>query len=113
MPTSSSTPPCPAGAGASLRRGDREQRRGDGTRVVRLRRAVQGSQASKDAALSDDIRLLGRLLGDVVREQAGDEVFDLVEDVRQRAVAERRDGRSQLDALAVALPGARSTISST
>ena len=48
----------------------------------------------KDAALSEDIRLLGRLLGDVVRDQAGDEVFALVEGVRQRAVGDRRDGRS-------------------
>ena len=60
---------------------------------------------AKDAALGDDIRLLGRMLGDVVRAQAGDEVFELVEDVRQRAVAARRDGRSPLDALEVALPG--------
>jgi phosphoenolpyruvate carboxylase len=61
--------------------------------------------SAKDAALGDDIRLLGRLLGDVVREQAGDEVFALVEDVRRRAVAARRDGRSSLDALDEALPG--------
>ncbi len=59
----------------------------------------------KDAALSEDIRLLGRLLGDVVRGQAGDEVFALVEGVRQRAVGDRRDGRSPLDALVAALPG--------
>lgn len=62
-------------------------------------------RATKDAALSDDIRLLGRLLGDIVRDQAGDEVFALVEDVRRRAVAARRDGRSPLDALEEALPG--------
>ena len=62
-------------------------------------------RATKDAALSDDIRLLGRLLGDIVRDQAGDEVFALVEDVRRRAVAARRDGRSPLVALDEALPG--------
>ena len=55
--------------------------------------------AGKDAALSEDIRLLGRLLGDVVREQAGDEVFELVEAVRRRAVDDRRDGRSPLPRL--------------
>jgi len=58
-----------------------------------------------DQALSGDIRLLGRLLGDVVREQAGVEVFDLVEDVRRRAVDARRDGRSPLATLAATLPG--------
>ena len=61
--------------------------------------------SAKDAALGDDIRLLGRMLGDVVREQAGDAVFALVEDVRRRAVAARRDGRSPLDTLDEALPG--------
>ncbi|HEU4840325.1 MAG TPA: phosphoenolpyruvate carboxylase, partial [Ilumatobacteraceae bacterium] len=60
--------------------------------------------AGKDAALSEDIRLLGRLLGDVVREQAGDEVFELVEAVRRRAVDDRRDGRSPLPRLAATLP---------
>lgn len=59
----------------------------------------------KDAAVSSDIRLLGRLLGDVVRDQAGDEVFALVEDVRQRAVEARQDGHSPLDTLRGALPG--------
>src|SRR5262245_46926546 len=58
----------------------------------------------KDEALSADIRLLGRILGDVVRDQAGEEVFDLVEAVRRRAVDARRDGRSPLDPLAATLP---------
>jgi phosphoenolpyruvate carboxylase len=64
-----------------------------------------GADTGKDEALSSDIRLLGRLLGDIVREQAGTEVFDLVEDVRHRAVDARRDGRSPLDTLAATLPG--------
>jgi phosphoenolpyruvate carboxylase len=63
-----------------------------------------GVDTGKDEALSSDIRLLGRLLGDIVREQAGAEVFDLVEDVRRRAVDARRDGRSPLDTLAATLP---------
>ncbi len=61
--------------------------------------------AGKDAAVGADIRLLGRMLGDVVRQQAGDAVFELVEDVRRRAVDARRDGRSPLDGLAGTLPG--------
>ena len=73
--------------------------------------AVEDASAShlrddgKDAAVSEDIRLLGRLLGQVVRDQAGDEVFALVEDVRRRAVDARRDGRSPLPTLAETLPG--------
>jgi phosphoenolpyruvate carboxylase len=45
----------------------------------------------KDAPLRDDIRLLGRLLGDVVREQEGARVFEVVETVRQKAVRFRRE----------------------
>ena len=54
----------------------------------------------------DDIRLLGRLLGDVVREQAGETVFDLVERVRRTAVTARRAGHSPLDDLTADLADA-------
>ena len=43
----------------------------------------------KDQPLIDDIRLLGRMLGDVIREQEGVQEFDLVEQVRQLSVAFR------------------------
>ncbi|MBR7777183.1 phosphoenolpyruvate carboxylase [Undibacterium rugosum] len=45
----------------------------------------------KDQSLREDIRRLGRLLGDTVRNQHGDEVFDLIEQVRQNSVRFRRD----------------------
>src|SRR5512146_3048369 len=41
--------------------------------------------------MRDDIRLLGRLLGDTVREQEGAAAFDLVEGIRQSSIAFRRD----------------------
>jgi phosphoenolpyruvate carboxylase len=41
--------------------------------------------------MRDDIRLLGRLLGDTVRDQEGSESFELVEHVRQSSIAFRRD----------------------
>ncbi len=44
----------------------------------------------KDAPLKEDIRLLGRLLGDVLREQEGEAVFEVVETIRQTAVRFRR-----------------------
>ena len=47
--------------------------------------------ADKDAPLKEDIRLLGRLLGDVLRDQEGDAVFDVVETIRQTAVRFRRE----------------------
>ena len=53
--------------------------------------------------VSDDIRLMGRLIGDVLREQAGQPAFELVERVRQIAVAERRDGKEPIDALTAEL----------
>ena len=37
----------------------------------------------KDQPLIDDIRLLGRLLGDVIREQEGEAAYALVEQIRQ------------------------------
>jgi hypothetical protein len=49
----------------------------------------------KDAPLKEDIRLLGRLLGNVLREQEGDEVFQVVETVRQTAVRFRRESDAQ------------------
>jgi phosphoenolpyruvate carboxylase len=45
----------------------------------------------KDRPLIEDIRYLGRLLGDVLREQEGDAVFDVVETIRQTAVKFRRE----------------------
>ena len=45
--------------------------------------------AEKNRPLIEDIRLLGRILGDVIREQEGQEAFDLIERVRQLSVAYR------------------------
>ncbi len=47
--------------------------------------------AAKDARLRDDIRLLGRILGDTVRDQEGAAVFDLVERIRQTSLRFHRD----------------------
>ncbi len=49
------------------------------------------TDGDKDAPLKEDIRLLGRLLGDVLRDQEGEAVFDVVETIRQTAVRFRRD----------------------
>lgn len=54
----------------------------------------------KDLPLENDIRLLGKLLGDTVREQEGEEVFGLIENIRRAAVRfYRRDdpsGRAEM-----------------
>ena len=41
--------------------------------------------------MRDDIRLLGRLLGEVLREQEGETTYDLIETIRQTALRFRRD----------------------
>ena len=51
--------------------------------------------APDDDALFEDIRLLGRMLGDVIREQEGEAMFDTVERVRQLAVRFHREGQAQ------------------
>ena len=45
--------------------------------------------AAKNRPLVEDIRLLGRVLGDVIREQEGPAAFELIERVRQLSVAYR------------------------
>jgi phosphoenolpyruvate carboxylase len=56
------------------------------------------SAIEKDAPLKEDIRLLGRLLGNVLREQQGEAVFDVVETIRQTAVRFRRESDPQAGA---------------
>ncbi len=65
----------------------------------------------KDLPLRDDTRLLGRLLGDVLRAQAGEEGYARIEAIRQTAIRFRRevgDGaaavRGELSALLNGLP---------
>lgn len=53
------------------------------------RKAALNDAAEKNKPLVEDIRLLGRLLGDVIREQEGKEAFELIERVRQLSVAYR------------------------
>ena len=58
---------------------------------------------SKDQPLRDDVKRLGALVGDVLREQEGDVFFRLVEDMRQASVA-ARDGADGLDAAIAGVP---------
>jgi phosphoenolpyruvate carboxylase len=57
----------------------------------------------KEAPLLDDIRLLGQILGDTIREQEGVEIFDRIETIRRLSVAFERDADHEagqrLDAL--------------
>jgi phosphoenolpyruvate carboxylase len=48
-------------------------------------------QKLNERPLVEDIRLLGRILGDVIREQEGAAAFELIEQIRKLSVAFRRD----------------------
>jgi phosphoenolpyruvate carboxylase len=45
-----------------------------------------GTPSDKDLPLKEDTRLLGRVLGDVVRAQTGAAGFERVEAIRQTAI---------------------------
>ena len=48
-------------------------------------------ERDKDEPLRQDIRLLGRILGDTLRDQEGEEAFALVERIRHLAIRFHRD----------------------
>src|SRR5437879_10770695 len=65
----------------------------------------------KDLPLKEDTRLLGRILGDVLRAQTGEQGFACIEAIRQTAIAFRRAGaehapvvKRELDTLLSDLP---------
>ena len=60
------------------------------------RRSAASATDAKNRPLVNDIRLLGRLLGEVIREQEGAAAFDLIERIRRLSVAFRlkRDARA-------------------
>jgi phosphoenolpyruvate carboxylase len=49
------------------------------------------TKENSEIPLTEDIRLLGKILGDVVREQDGDDVYGLVEQIRKLSVSFHRD----------------------
>ena len=50
--------------------------------------------SDRERALRDDIRLVGRVLGDTIRQQEGEAVFATVERIRQLSLAFRREGET-------------------
>jgi phosphoenolpyruvate carboxylase len=60
---------------------------------------MPAARASRDneRPLVEDIRLLGRILGDVIREQEGTEAYELIEQIRKLSVAFRRDADAEAD----------------
>jgi len=69
----------------------------------RTNRADDAQASEEDTRLRNDIRLLGRILGDTVRDQEGADAFDLVERIRQTSIRFHRDedrlARQELEAI--------------
>jgi len=59
--------------------------------------APAGRSKDNERPLVEDIRLLGRILGDVIREQEGVAAFELIEQIRKLSVAFRRDADHEAD----------------
>ena len=55
--------------------------------------------AEKDQALREDVHRLGELVGEIVREQGGEALFDLVETARRAAIAHREGDTSAYEEL--------------
>jgi phosphoenolpyruvate carboxylase len=64
-------------------------------------RSEENAAIEDDVRLRNDIRLLGRILGDTVRDQEGADVFELVERIRQTSIRFHRGddtgARSELE----------------
>lgn len=55
----------------------------------------------KDQALRGDVRRLGKMVGDLIREQGGEELFDLVENARLRSIRRREENERPGEELAL------------
>jgi len=60
---------------------------------------------TKDEPLSEDVRLLGELVGDVIREQGGEDLYARVEAARRAAIGRREGDPSAHSALFDAVEG--------
>ena len=62
-----------------------------------LKPKAQARSRDNERPLVEDIRLLGRILGDVIRDQEGVAAYELIEKVRKLSVAFRRDADQEAD----------------
>ena len=71
-----------------------------GTGIEKTLRRQDITFEDKDQALRDDVRTLGTMVGDLIREQDGEELFELVENARLRAIRRREDNEKPGEELA-------------
>lgn len=65
---------------------------------------------AKDADLREDVHMLGAMVGDVIREQGGEELFAAVEQARQAAIAQREGDAEGAIKLVVCTRGVSPTL---
>lgn len=70
---------------------------GASDQTLRLAELTSDERDVKEAPLRRDVRSLGRLLGEVLKEQAGTALFDAVEEIRQLAIEYRETEQGQQD----------------
>ena len=58
---------------------------------------LKRNSRDNERPLVEDIRMLGRILGDVIREQEGSEIYELIENIRKLSVSFRRDADQEAD----------------
>ncbi|MDA0706573.1 MAG: phosphoenolpyruvate carboxylase [Proteobacteria bacterium] len=59
----------------------------------------------KDQALRDDVRTLGAMVGALIRDQGGEELFEFVENARQRSIRRREENERPGEDLAALVRG--------
>ena len=64
------------------------------TRIHKSLRRQDITFEDKDQALRDDVRTLGAMVGDLIREQSGEDLYEFVENSRLRAIR-RREGNEK------------------
>src|SRR5262245_11471662 len=68
-----------------------------GNQVERLAELIGRPADLKEEPLRRDVRSLGRLLGEVIKEQAGEDLFNAVEQLRRISIEERSAQNTSLE----------------
>ena len=71
-----------------------------GTGIEKTLRRQDITFEDKDQALRNDVRTLGTMVGDLILEQNGEELYELVENARLRAIRRREDNEKTGEELA-------------
>jgi phosphoenolpyruvate carboxylase len=79
--------------------------RGNHCRIPRFVRRDDIQFPAKHSALRDDVHVLGALVGDVLKEQGGDTLFDLVEKDRRLSIRRRAGDKEAAAELGIQLRG--------